>query len=188
MQGGPVWRSPSFVIHHISSLCNQNNSSKAEHPSSISVCDQLSIRCQHGLPYRFKIVHMNALVGMIPNCQVNGSPAGRTEFCRNNAFQQAFLSGKLLHRQIPGQCGWVCQQIVPTLSAVICPHQDAGVLFAASQKNSLLLTKEKQSRNCARKRTADLVPVFSAVCGVEKLALRSCPAISLAAEMICAGV
>ena len=41
----------------------------------------LSIRCQHGLPYRFKIVHMNALVGMIPNCQVNGSPAGRTEFC-----------------------------------------------------------------------------------------------------------
>ena len=41
----------------------------------------LSIRCQHGLPYRFKIVHMNAFVGMIPDCQVNGSPAGRTEFC-----------------------------------------------------------------------------------------------------------
>lgn len=41
----------------------------------------LSIRCQHGLPYRFKIVHMNALVGMIPDCQVNGSPAGRTKFC-----------------------------------------------------------------------------------------------------------
>ena len=81
LHGGPVWRSPSFVIHHISSLCNQNNSSKAEHPSSISVCDQLSIRCHHDLPYRFKIVHMNAFVGMIPNCQVNGSPAGRTEFC-----------------------------------------------------------------------------------------------------------
>ena len=62
LQGGPVWRSPSFVIHHISSLCNQNNSSKAELPSSISVRDQLSIRCQHGLPYRFKIVHMNTLV------------------------------------------------------------------------------------------------------------------------------
>lgn len=41
----------------------------------------LSIRCQHGLPYRFKIVHMNAFVVMIPDCQVNGSPAGRTEFC-----------------------------------------------------------------------------------------------------------
>ena len=41
----------------------------------------LSIRCHHDLPYRFKIVHMNALVGMIPDCQVNGSPAGRTEFC-----------------------------------------------------------------------------------------------------------
>ena len=41
----------------------------------------LSIRCQHGLPYRFKIVHMNAFVGMIPDCQVNGSSAGRTEFC-----------------------------------------------------------------------------------------------------------
>ena len=41
----------------------------------------LSIRCHHDLSCRFKIVHMNALVGMIPNCQVNGSPAGRTEFC-----------------------------------------------------------------------------------------------------------
>ena len=74
-----IW--PSFVIHHISSLCNQNNSSKAELPSSISVRDQLSIRCHHGLPYRFKIVDMNAFVGMIPDCQVNGSPAGWTEFC-----------------------------------------------------------------------------------------------------------
>ena len=142
LQGGPVWRSPSFVIHHISSLCNQNNSSKAEHPSSISVCDQLSIRCHHDLPYRFKIVHMNAFVGMIPNCQVNGSPAGRTKFCRNNAFQQAFLSGKLLHRQIPGQRGRGCQQIVPGLSTVIGSQQDAGALFAASQKDPVLLTKK----------------------------------------------
>lgn len=41
----------------------------------------LSIRCQHGLPYRFKIVHMNALVGMIANRQVNSRLAGWTEFC-----------------------------------------------------------------------------------------------------------
>lgn len=41
----------------------------------------LSIRCQHNLSCHFKIVHMNAFVGMIPDCQVNGSPAGRTEFC-----------------------------------------------------------------------------------------------------------
>ena len=66
MQGGPVWRFPSFVIHHISSLCNQNNSSKAELPSSISVRDQLSIRCQHDLSCRFKIVHMNCLVVQAP--------------------------------------------------------------------------------------------------------------------------
>ena len=41
----------------------------------------LSICCHHGLSCCFKIVHTNALVGMIPDCQVNGSPAGRTEFC-----------------------------------------------------------------------------------------------------------
>ena len=41
----------------------------------------LSIRCHRDLSCRFKIVHMNAFVGMIPNCQVNGSSAGRTEFC-----------------------------------------------------------------------------------------------------------
>ena len=41
----------------------------------------LSIRCQHGLPYRFKIIHMNALVGMIANRQINSRLAGRTEFC-----------------------------------------------------------------------------------------------------------
>ena len=81
LQGGPVWRSPSFVIHHISSLCNQNNSSKAELPSSISVRDQLSIRCQHDLSCRFKIVHMNALVGMIANRQINSHLTGWTEFC-----------------------------------------------------------------------------------------------------------
>ena len=33
-----------------------------------------------------------------------------------------------------------------------------------------------------------LVPVFSAICGVESWPFRSCPAIRLAVEMICAGV
>lgn len=41
----------------------------------------LSIRCQHGLPYRFKIIHMNALVGMIANRQINSRLAGWAKFC-----------------------------------------------------------------------------------------------------------
>ena len=41
----------------------------------------LSIRCHHGLPYRFKIVHMNALVGMIANRQINSRLAGWAKFC-----------------------------------------------------------------------------------------------------------
>ena len=41
----------------------------------------LSIRCQPGLPYRFKIIHMNALVGMIANRQINSRLAGWAKFC-----------------------------------------------------------------------------------------------------------
>ena len=41
----------------------------------------LSIRCQHNLSCHFKIVHMNALVGMIANRQINSHLTGWAEFC-----------------------------------------------------------------------------------------------------------